>query len=491
MKLLIILLLIFLIWVLNNRYSKLLTFIRKLLEKNKHQLPNEFILDTQRISAAAENKITTRLTSSGYDKMRQFNVPGQVSLNLFVRDKNKTATLIDLLTKGEEAEKSIAQAEVDLDGGEYGDIEYNYYLLFPEQQLNIPVGKNPFTPCNKTGRKTGRDARDVGDAADVPTTDDDVNIREQYDQKQQKQETRNPRRQSNYSSVHPCLQITQTPFSPANTDPDNPATQGTNAPPIRIALIDSRSKFDGDLAVFQEALEATDPYAIYLNAAGNDFGTLDLNRFDDHGTFMASIIAQQYEGDRVLKIRNYPFHDGQSGHLMEVICAIYGAVEAGVDIINLSLGYPDATPNHHLRRAMQYAQSKDVLVICAAGNLNSNNDTNPYWPSGFSHLSNVVSAAAVRSNGTLWTDSAHVGSNYGVASVTLATNGVETQGIMADGSRKSLTGTSSSAARLSAMAATIKSDDPSITNAVMLKEALINRIDPAGEIFPVPPMISA
>lgn len=55
-----------------------------------------------------------------------------------------------------------------------------------------------------------------------------------------------------------------------------------------------------------------------------------------------------------------------SGDLDNIVKGIRWAVDAGVDIISMSLGCP--RPIQNIRKAIQYAESKGIPVFCAAGN---------------------------------------------------------------------------------------------------------------------------
>jgi thermitase len=78
---------------------------------------------------------------------------------------------------------------------------------------------------------------------------------------------------------------------------------------------------------------------------------------------------------------------------------IIWAVNKGAKIINMSLAIPTATPA--LEEAVDYAWSKGVVIIAAAGNTGT---SMPTYPASFS---NVIAVAATDINNSLWEKSNH------------------------------------------------------------------------------------
>ncbi len=444
MKFLIILLLFFLVYLFYSRNTRLEKLLLARLKRKKYRLPNELIYDAQHTSGDV-NAVLNSLTGLGYSIKRKFELTGQTMLYLLVKNGGGSSSFIDLLTGGEEAELASAETKVIQQGGQYGDINFHGYVLFPDQQIILPPISTNLRPPRRTDPKP------------------DYDVSKQPNRKKQT-ETR----------------ITKTIFRDAPGSPIITFDQGTGNT-IKIGLIDSRADFT-QFTQFEEALDVSDAYLNYLQDGSNDFGGLNLNIEDAHGTFMASIIADQYAGECELKIRSYPFHDGNAGHLMELLAAIYSAVNSGVDILNLSLGYFQDGVDAHLQRALVYARSNDVFVVCSAGNFLSNNDVNGFWPANLSQLDNVVSIAAVDDLGNTWTESAELGTNFGDVMVSFATKGDDVVGFVNDTDKALLSGTSCSAAVLSAIAAQIKCEHPAFS-AAQIKGELISRIGDGTGIF--------
>jgi len=108
-----------------------------------------------------------------------------------------------------------------------------------------------------------------------------------------------------------------------------------------------------------------------------------------HGTHVAGIIgAARKNGKgmdgiadnvRIMAIRAVP--DGDE-HDKDVALAIRYAVDNGAKIINMSFGKNFSPEKHWVDDAVKYAESKNVLLVHAAGNDGSNIDSVDNFPSG-------------------------------------------------------------------------------------------------------------
>ncbi|HEX6152049.1 MAG TPA: S8 family serine peptidase [Solirubrobacterales bacterium] len=113
-----------------------------------------------------------------------------------------------------------------------------------------------------------------------------------------------------------------------------------------------------------------------------------------------------------------------SGSTADIAAGIAYAANHGADVINLSLGGPGT--DKAMSSAVDLAASKDAVVVAAAGNEGSNNDTNPTVPCTLPQA-NLICVAAVNRNGSL------AGfSNFGVKSVDLAAPGTSVLSAKAD-----------------------------------------------------------
>lgn len=218
--------------------------------------------------------------------------------------------------------------------------------------------------------------------------------------------------------------------------PTGNASFNTNPSTVRVAIIDSGVDYDHPALENQLLNPSPNPNdTCALNQFGYNFlDTLALP-FDDHGhgTLVAGVVAGQAsstEGmvspDEVNPIAIMPlkFADAQGGGtLFEATCALFTAIENGAQVINASWGYwGDECPG--LQDALDYAQSRDIVVVCAAGNSGANNVDILHWPSMYSQdsfgIKNLISVAAIDSaNPEILANY----SNYSPSIVHLATEG--------------------------------------------------------------------
>lgn len=120
-----------------------------------------------------------------------------------------------------------------------------------------------------------------------------------------------------------------------------------------------------------------DVYGYNFYGASEGKGNSDPMDLHSHGTHLSGIIAAQaYNGIGVVginpnaKILPVRFLDEKgAGNQVDGAMAIYYAVDQGAKVINCSWGYYKT--NKVLEEAIQYANSKGVVVVAAVGNTNS------------------------------------------------------------------------------------------------------------------------
>lgn len=128
-----------------------------------------------------------------------------------------------------------------------------------------------------------------------------------------------------------------------------------------------------------------------------------------HGTHVTGILAKVAPQSQLLPVR--VLDSNGRGNTFTLAYAIEWAVKQGADVINLSLGAE--SDSRVLREAIQQAISQGVVVVAAAGNLNT---TEPQFPASYP---DVIAVTAV--------DSANHKAefaNYGLRWVDLAAPGV-------------------------------------------------------------------
>ncbi len=133
------------------------------------------------------------------------------------------------------------------------------------------------------------------------------------------------------------------------------------------------------------------------NFANNNNNTLDNN---GHGTHVSGTIAGENNNYGVTGIaynaKIMPvkvLNDSGSGSYSSISKGIRYAVDNGANVINLSLG--GASSNRTLESAINYASSKGVIVVMAAGN---SGDLLPDYPARYAYKSGIAVGAVDRNN---------------------------------------------------------------------------------------------
>ncbi|MGY1593103.1 S8 family serine peptidase [Geodermatophilus sp. SYSU D00708] len=192
--------------------------------------------------------------------------------------------------------------------------------------------------------------------------------------------------------------------------------------------------------------------------AGQNFTTSDTTDTTDrhgHGTHVAGTIAADAgsavegvaAGARLMPVKVLP--DSGSGISTWANAGIVWAADHGADVINMSLGGPGNSSVY--AAAVDYARSKGVTVVAAAGNDNS---SAPFYPAA---TPGVVSVAAV--------DDAKAKapfSNYG-PSVDVAAPGVGILSTYLDGDLVFMSGTSMASPHVAGVAALVEATAPGLT----------------------------
>lgn len=193
--------------------------------------------------------------------------------------------------------------------------------------------------------------------------------------------------------------------------------------------------------------------------------------YDDagHGTHVSGIIAAAANngnggvglapGAKIMALK--VLDSMGNGSLNAAVKAIRYAVDHGAKVINTSWTMSIGSPS--LQSAMAYAASKNVVVVTAAGNENTNNNIIPSYPGSY-HYTNVLTVGAVDSSGRLADFS-----NYGSSSVDIAAPGV---GILSTvpGSYDTWDGTSMASPYVAATAALIASLRPDYSAAQIVNQ---------------------
>ncbi|MBK6836383.1 MAG: S8 family peptidase [Bacteroidetes bacterium] len=229
---------------------------------------------------------------------------------------------------------------------------------------------------------------------------------------------------------------------------------------------DEQLKFNLNLEFDPRSIVGDD----YKNQTEKYYGNADCNGPSSlHGTHVAGIIAAARTNNlgtkgvadnvKIMAIRAVPNGDERD---KDIANAIYYAVDNGASIINMSFGKKYSYNKKIVDDAIKYAESKDVLIIHAAGNEALNIDQVQHFPckkyeSG-KDAKNFVDVGALS-----WRDSAFVPavfSNYGKKTVDVFAPGVDIYSTKSGGGYINESGTSMACPVTAGVAAVLRSYYP-------------------------------
>lgn len=209
-----------------------------------------------------------------------------------------------------------------------------------------------------------------------------------------------------------------------------------------------------------------------------------------HGTHVAGIIAQvrnnNLGGDgvannvQILTVRAVPNGDEYD---KDIALGIRYAVDNGAKVINGSFGKSFSPHKQWVYDAIKYAESKDVLIVHAAGNdgLDIDLPANKNYPNdsddGKTEFAyNMITVGAL--NTTYGSGLVANFSNYGSINVDVFSPGVKIYATVPNNKYKYLEGTSMAAPNVAGVATLIRSYYPSLT-AAQVKQILMDSGTPA------------
>jgi subtilisin family serine protease len=203
-----------------------------------------------------------------------------------------------------------------------------------------------------------------------------------------------------------------------------------------------------------------------------NYGNSDVEGPDAlHGTHVAGIIAairgNKKGGDgvadnvKIMSLRAVPNGDEQD---KDIALAIRYAVDNGAQIINMSFGKSYSLHQQEVFEVIQYADSKGVLMIHAAGNDSKDIDFESNFPTSnysfqekpFDHFLTI--GASTNDKSSLMASF----SNYGQTNVDVFAPGFEIYSTIPQSAYKNLQGTSMAAPMVSGVAALLKSYFPTL-----------------------------
>jgi len=189
-----------------------------------------------------------------------------------------------------------------------------------------------------------------------------------------------------------------------------------------------------------------------------------------HGTHVAGIIGAVRDNDigmngvanniKIMVLRVVPDGDERD---KDVANAIRYAADNGALVINMSFGKSFSPGEKYVEEAMQYAASKDVLMVHGAGNDGANIDKagnypNPKYEQTKSRELAWIEVGAISSSGDV-----AAFSNYGAKTVDVLAPGVKIYSTVPDGKYEYFDGTSMASPVVAGVAAMLRSYYPSLT----------------------------
>ncbi len=201
-----------------------------------------------------------------------------------------------------------------------------------------------------------------------------------------------------------------------------------------------------------------------------------------HGTHVSGIIAASRNNSmgidgvadnvRIMVLRAVPDGDERD---KDVANAIIYAVDNGAKVINMSFGKYWTPNKEYVDAAIEYALSKDVLLVHAAGNDAKNKDVEDSYPTRRLNSNKVApnwievgASSSSKSPKKMIADF----SNYGATTVDFFAPGVDIYSTVPDYNYENASGTSMACPATAGVAALIRSYFPELT-AVQVREVLM------------------
>lgn len=230
---------------------------------------------------------------------------------------------------------------------------------------------------------------------------------------------------------------------------------------------------DVTIAILDTGVDADHPDLMESLVPGYDFVNDDDDPDDDnsHGTHVAGIaaaitnneqgIAGVAGGSKIMPIK--VMNDEGRGNSLDIYLGIIYAVKNGADVINMSLG--SSAPSQLIKEAVEYALSRDVVVVASTGNAGKNEVG---FPAAFDGVIGVGAVDWDSANGFTRVNF----SNYG-PETDLVAPGVDILSTIPleidlyDGNQDGYTllqGTSMASPFVAGMAALLKAENPELTN---------------------------
>ena len=237
----------------------------------------------------------------------------------------------------------------------------------------------------------------------------------------------------------------------------------------------------------------------YEDASERYYGNADVKGPDAlHGSHVAGIIGAKRNNNvgingvadnvKILTVRLVPDGDERD---KDVANAIRYAADNGAKVLNMSFGKSYAYNKQAVDDAIKYAESKDVLMVHAAGNDSEDNDIEPNFPmkyytdvkgdtTGIANAWITVGATGLYLDNELLADF----SNYGKKTVDVFAPGVHINSTVPDSKYKEEQGTSMAAPVVAGLAAMIRSYYPNLS-AVETKQIIMESVEKPNQLVQI------
>jgi cell wall-associated protease len=253
-------------------------------------------------------------------------------------------------------------------------------------------------------------------------------------------------------------------------------------------------KYNLNLEFDGRKIVGDNPYDIDDRSYGNG-NPQNLFKEESHGTHVAGIIAAERKNEmgikgvanhaQIMSIRAVP--DGDE-YDKDVALGIRYAVDNGAKIINASFGKSFSPNAEWVYEAIKYAESKDVLIVLAAGNdgLNLDDPENQNFPNDHKYqldqkfVGNVITVGALTP--LYGQDMVAPYSNYGSKTVDIFAPGDEILSTMPENEYEFQGGTSMAAPAVTGIAALIRSYYPELNASQVKKIIMESGLSPAIKV---------
>lgn len=202
----------------------------------------------------------------------------------------------------------------------------------------------------------------------------------------------------------------------------------------------------------------------------------------EHGTHVAGIIGANTNNEigvkgicpqaKIMTLRAVPDGDERD---KDIANSIRYAVDNGAKVINMSFGKSFSPHKKWIDEAVQYAASKDVLLVHAAGNDAKDLETNNNFPTPYLMGTTETVSNWIEVGASSWKKGKELPasfSNFGKNKVDVFAPGEDILSTMPDNKYEEMSGTSMASPVVAGLAALLRSYYPTLT-AVQVKEIIL------------------